>query len=59
MIVNGTARITEGGAADLLQRLAHTYLGPDVTFPPGDNHPPGYITHITIDRIGGVGPWAA
>jgi len=20
--------------------------------------PPGYITHIKVERIGGVGPWA-
>lgn len=49
---------TEGGAAELLQRLAHTYLGPDVRFPPMDDPPPGYITHIAVERIGGVGPWA-
>ena len=33
LVVNGTARITEGGAADLLQRLARTYIGPDAVFP--------------------------
>ena len=22
-----------------------------------DNPPPGYITHVTVDRIAGVGPW--
>jgi PPOX class probable F420-dependent enzyme len=38
--------------------LAHTYLGPDVQFPPPDAAQPGYITHITVDRITGVGPWA-
>ena len=59
LVIYGTARITEGGAADLLQKLAHTYLGPDVRFPPMDNPPPGFITHITVDRISGVGPWAA
>ena len=58
LVVYGTARITEGGAPELLQRLARTYLGPDVRFPPMDNPPPGYITHITVDRISGVGPWA-
>jgi len=51
LVVYGTARITEGGAAELLQQLAHTYLGPDVRFPPMDNPPPGYITHITVDRV--------
>lgn len=58
LVVRGHARITEGGAADLLQRLAHTYLGPDVDFPPMPDPPPGWITRITVDRIGGVGPWA-
>jgi PPOX class probable F420-dependent enzyme len=58
IVIHGRARITEGGAAALLQRLARIYLGPDVKFPPMDNPPPGYITHITVDRIGGVGPWA-
>ena len=59
LVVYGTARITEGGAAALLQDLARTYLGPDVRFPPTDNPPPGYITHITVDRIAGVGPWSS
>ncbi len=58
LVVYGTARVTEGGAAALLQELAHTYLGPDVKFPPMDNPPPGFITRITVDRIAGVGPWA-
>ena len=59
LVIYGTARVTEGGAAELLQELAHTYLGPGVRFPPGDNPPPGYITRITVDRIAGVGPWVA
>ena len=59
LVIYGTARISEGGAAELLQELAHTYLGPGVRFPPMDNPPPGYITHITVDRLSGVGPWAA
>ena len=59
LVVYGTARITEGGAAELLQKLAYTYLGPGVRFPPMENPPPGYITHITVDRVAGVGPWAA
>ena len=58
LVVHGQARITEGGAPELLQQLAHVYLGPDVKFPPIDDPPPGYITHITAERIGGVGPWA-
>jgi PPOX class probable F420-dependent enzyme len=60
IVIHGTARITEGGAAELLQRLAKVYLGPDVKFPPSDGpFPPGYITHIAVERIGGVGPWVS
>ena len=44
--------------AELLQHLAHTYLGPDVKFPPMDEPPPGVVVHIAVDRLGGVGPWA-
>ena len=44
LVIHGTARITEGGAAELLQKLAHSYLGPGVRFPPVDNPPPGFIT---------------
>jgi PPOX class probable F420-dependent enzyme len=58
LVVYGTARVTEGGAADMLQRLAHTYLGPDVVFPNMPDPPPGFVTRITPERIGGVGPWS-
>ena len=58
IVIHGSARITEDGAPDLLQRLARVYLGPDVKFPPMDNPPAGYITHIAVERVGGVGPWA-
>ena len=57
LVVYGTARVTEGGAPELLQRLAHTYLGPDVVFPNMPHPPPGFVTRITPERMGGVGPW--
>ena len=57
LVVYGTARVTEGGAAEMLQRLAHTYLGPDVLFPGMPDPPPGFVTRVTPERIGGVGPW--
>lgn len=58
LIVYGRARVTEGGAAELLQELAHVYLGPDVAFPGIPDPPPGFVTRISIDRIAGIGPWA-
>jgi PPOX class probable F420-dependent enzyme len=59
LVVHGRARIEEGGAPELLQRLARTYLGPDVRFPPMDDPPPGYVLRITVERVGGVGSWSA
>jgi PPOX class probable F420-dependent enzyme len=58
LVVHGRARLEPGGGPELLQRLAHVYLGPDVKFPPMENPPPGYVMHIEIDRVGGVGPWS-
>ena len=58
LVVHGRARIEEGGAPELLQRLAHVHLGPDVKFPPMDDPPPGFTMRVTVERVGGVGPWA-
>jgi PPOX class probable F420-dependent enzyme len=58
LVVHGRARVVEGGGPELLQRLAHTYLGPGVKFPPMDDPPPGVVVHIAAERLGGVGPWA-
>ena len=57
LVVHGRARVTEGGAPELLQRLAHVYLGPDVEFPRMENPPPGVVLRITPERLLGVGPW--
>ena len=43
LVLRGRARVTEGGAADLLQRLARIYIGPDVALPPMPNPPPGWV----------------
>jgi hypothetical protein len=57
LVVQGRARVEEGGARELLQRLAHVYLGPGVKFPPMDDPPPGFTMRVTVERVGGVGPW--
>ena len=59
LLITGTARLTPGGAPELLQELAGTYLGPGVRFPPMDDPPPGHVIHIRPERVGGVGPWVA
>jgi PPOX class probable F420-dependent enzyme len=58
LVLYGKARITEGGAAELLQRLARVYLGPDVRFPPMPDPPPGFVIRIAVERVAGVGDWS-
>jgi PPOX class probable F420-dependent enzyme len=57
LIIHGTATVTDGGAPELLGRLAKTYVGPNAIFPPMPNPPAGCVTRISIDRIAGVGRW--
>jgi PPOX class probable F420-dependent enzyme len=58
LVIHGTARITEGGAVPILQKLAPLYLGPKANFPPPSMLKiPGYVTRIAPSRYSGVGPW--
>ena len=57
LAINGTARIVDGGAPELLKELAKTLSNPDV-FPPA-GAPPGFLTRIRIDKVGGIGPWVS
>jgi PPOX class probable F420-dependent enzyme len=52
--ITGTARIVEGGAPELLTELAEVMLGSSEHFPPR-NSPPGLLTRIRIDKVGGFG----
>ncbi len=45
------------GAWDLLNRLTKVYISADTEFPAPQA--PGYIVRYSVERIGGVGPWAA
>lgn len=50
VVVYGNARVTEGGAVDLLRRLAPVYLGPKAEYPPASmRNIQGYVTR---DRAG-------
>jgi PPOX class probable F420-dependent enzyme len=57
LVIDGSGRVTDGGAAELLQRLAHTYIGPDAVFPAMPDPPPGFVTRVRVGRVAGVGPW--
>lgn len=55
VVIEGTAKLHEGGGAELLQQLAHRHLGPDVVFP-GPGAPAGFVLHTTPTRVRGVYP---
>ena len=57
VVLSGRARITAGGAPELLQQLARVYLGPGIKYPSSDHARAGYITHIQIERVYGQGSW--
>jgi len=57
LVVYGTGTVHEGGGPELLQELAHTYLGPGVKFPPMPDPPPGFVTRVKPRAFGGIGPW--
>jgi PPOX class probable F420-dependent enzyme len=44
-------------AWNLLNRLTKVYISPDAEFPAPKG--PGYIVRYSVERIGGVGPWAS
>ncbi len=58
LVVHGSARVTAGGAPELLQRLAYIYMGPGEKFPPMPDPPPGFVIRIEPRRFSGNGPWA-
>ena len=57
-VLRATAQVTEGGAWDLLDRLAKTYVAPDATFP-APRTDGGFVVRYEVERVGGVGPWAS
>jgi len=59
LVIYGTARITEEARLNFSSGSPAKLSRSHVRFPPMDNPPPGYITHIRVDRVSGVGPRAA
>jgi PPOX class probable F420-dependent enzyme len=57
LVVEGTARVEEGGAPELLRSLAQRYIGPGTEFPPMPDPPAGYVIRISPTKVRGMGPW--
>ena len=50
-VLYGRARITEGGAPELLHRLAQVYVGPGTDFPPMPDPPPGFVSRPCVAPV--------
>ncbi len=57
LVLHGRARLTDGGAPQLLGQLARRYLGPDAAFPAMPDPPGGWVIRITVERMVGIGDW--
>jgi hypothetical protein len=56
LVVQGRAKISEGGALAVMDGLAQAYLGPGQKYPMRDV-PEGVVTRVTVEKIYGQGPW--
>jgi PPOX class probable F420-dependent enzyme len=57
VVIEGRARLTEGGALEVMDHLAESYLGPGQKWPMRDM-PEGLVVNVTVERIYGQGPWS-
>jgi PPOX class probable F420-dependent enzyme len=57
VVIQGRALLTEGGALEVMDHLAESYLGPGQKWPMRDM-PEGLVVHVTVERIYGQGPWS-
>jgi PPOX class probable F420-dependent enzyme len=56
LVIRGRGRVSDGGALEVMDRLAEYYIGPGAMYPMRDL-PPGVVVRVTIDKIYGQGPW--
>ncbi len=56
LVVEGRARIEEGGALAVMDYLAEFYIGPGAKYPRRDM-PEGLTIRVAVDRLYGRGSW--
>ncbi|HEY7565013.1 MAG TPA: PPOX class F420-dependent oxidoreductase [Acidimicrobiia bacterium] len=56
LVLEGTVTVSEGGALDVMDRLAGAYIAPGAKFG-WRTGPPGFVCRMKINRAYGVGPW--
>ena len=56
VVIDGQARVVDGGALEVMDALASAYIAPGAQFP-NRNVPDGAVYRVTVERIYGTGSW--
>ena len=56
LVINGRARIEEGGALEVMDTLSEFYLGPGRRYP-WREAPEGFTIRVDVDKVYGQGSW--
>ncbi len=59
LVIHGTARIDPGPSPQLMDELARKYVGLEKHPLALRDSPSAVTVTVTVDRIGGVGPWVS
>ncbi|MGL6235902.1 MAG: PPOX class F420-dependent oxidoreductase [Segniliparus sp.] len=57
VVLHGKARITEGGAADVVNEAVRAATGDSGAVFTDAGPEAGFVTHIEVEKVVGVGPW--
>lgn len=57
LVIHGTARLEPGPSPQLMDELARKYVGLDKHPLALRDSPSSVVVRVTVERIGGVGPW--
>jgi PPOX class probable F420-dependent enzyme len=57
LVIHGTAALEPGPHPDLMDRLAQKYVGLEKHPLAMRDAPSSVLVRVTVERIGGVGPW--
>ncbi len=57
LVIHGNATVETGPSPDLMDRLAHKYVGLSRHPLALRDSPDSVVVRVSVDRIGGLGPW--
>lgn len=58
LVLHGRATVTKAAVRSCSTGWRRPTFAPGAVSPPMPAPPPGFVTHISVSRVGGSGPWA-